>query len=190
MKNWANFRQRFTLKTLTMIRYPTTLFNLQSIDRMNVKSLNIKWLRSQIGIVSQEPVLFSYSIAENIAYGDNTRTVSLEEVEAAAKAANIHSFINTLPKVRTQLVLHYFTSHHITSHHITSRHVTSRHVTSHYITLHYLSLHYVTLRYVMLCYIDWRLQEVKYDRKTTPRMPIIKYNLDRVCEEDCDKMDN
>ena len=142
---------------------------------MNVKSLNIKWLRSQIGIVSQEPVLFSYSIAENIAYGDNTRTVSLEEVEAAAKAANIHSFINTLPKVCTQ-----FVSHHITSHHITSRHVTSHHIT----------FHYITLRYVMLCYIDWKLQEVKYDRKTTQRTPIIKYNLDRVCEEDCDKMDN
>ena len=77
------------------------------------------------------------------------------------------------------------TSHHITSHHITSHHITSRHVTSHHITFHY-----ITLRYVMLCYIDWKLQEVKYDRKTTQRTPIIKYNLDRVCEEDCDKMDN
>ena len=52
-----------------------------------------------MGAVSQEPVLFSYSISENIAYGDNSREVSMEEIEAAAKAANIHSFINTLPKV-------------------------------------------------------------------------------------------
>ena len=52
-----------------------------------------------MGIVSQEPVLFSYSIAENIAYGDNSRIVPFEEIEAAAVSANIHSFINTLPKV-------------------------------------------------------------------------------------------
>lgn len=64
-----------------------------------MKSLNTKWLRGQIGIVSQEPVLFSYSIAENIAYGDNSRMVHLDEIETAAKMANIHSFINTLPKV-------------------------------------------------------------------------------------------
>ena len=77
----------------------------QAVDDLDVKSLNIKWLRSQMGIVSQEPVLFSYSIAENIAYGDNSRQVSLEEIEAAAKAANIHSFINTLPKVCGQLLV-------------------------------------------------------------------------------------
>ena len=50
--------------------------------------------------MSQEPVLFGGSIAENIAYGDNTREVSKDEIEAAAKAANIHSFINSLPMVR------------------------------------------------------------------------------------------
>jgi len=50
--------------------------------------------------VSQEPVLFGCSIAENIAYGDNSREVSKDEIEAAAKAANIHSFINSLPMVR------------------------------------------------------------------------------------------
>jgi len=49
--------------------------------------------------VSQEPVLFGCSIADNIAYGDNSREVGKGEIEAAAKAANIHSFINSLPKV-------------------------------------------------------------------------------------------
>uniref|UniRef100_A0A8C2FUP2 ATP-binding cassette sub-family B member 5 n=1 Tax=Cyprinus carpio TaxID=7962 RepID=A0A8C2FUP2_CYPCA len=62
--------------------------------------LNIHWLRSQIGIVSQEPVLFDCSLAENIAYGDNSRKVSQQEIEEAAKAANIHSFINGLPQVQ------------------------------------------------------------------------------------------
>lgn len=50
--------------------------------------------------MSQEPILFDCSIAENIQYGDNSRVVSQEEVEAAAKAANIHAFIEKLPEVR------------------------------------------------------------------------------------------
>lgn len=52
-----------------------------------------------MGIVSQEPVLFDRSIADNIRYGDNTYTPTIEEVIKAAKAANIHNFIETLPKV-------------------------------------------------------------------------------------------
>uniref|UniRef100_A0A3B3YZG8 ATP-binding cassette, sub-family B (MDR/TAP), member 4 n=1 Tax=Poecilia mexicana TaxID=48701 RepID=A0A3B3YZG8_9TELE len=68
------------------------------IDNVDVKQLNIHWLRSQIGIVSQEPVLFDCTLAENIAYGDNTRKVTMEEIEAAAKAANIHNFIEDLPQ--------------------------------------------------------------------------------------------
>ncbi|MEE6466379.1 hypothetical protein FKM82_006927 [Ascaphus truei] len=67
-------------------------------DDIDAKSLNIQWLRSQIGIVSQEPVLFDCSIAENIAYGDNTRTVPMDEIQRAAQAANIHSFIEELPE--------------------------------------------------------------------------------------------
>lgn len=69
------------------------------LDNVNAKDLNIHWLRSQIGIVSQEPVLFDCTLAENIAYGDNSRTVTMEEIEAAAKAANIHNFIEDLPQV-------------------------------------------------------------------------------------------
>ncbi|XP_055511581.1 ATP-binding cassette, sub-family B (MDR/TAP), member 4 [Leucoraja erinacea] len=68
------------------------------LDNNNIKGLNIQWARAQMGIVSQEPVLFNCSIAENVAYGDNSRIISQEEIEAAAKAANIHSFIETLPQ--------------------------------------------------------------------------------------------
>uniref|UniRef100_A0A8C1JGQ9 ABC-type xenobiotic transporter n=1 Tax=Cyprinus carpio TaxID=7962 RepID=A0A8C1JGQ9_CYPCA len=71
------------------------------MDDNDTKQLNIHWLRSQIGIVSQEPVLFDCSLAENIAYGDNSRKVSQQEIEEAAKAANIHSFINGLPQVQS-----------------------------------------------------------------------------------------
>uniref|UniRef100_A0A7N8XL94 ATP-binding cassette, sub-family B (MDR/TAP), member 4 n=1 Tax=Mastacembelus armatus TaxID=205130 RepID=A0A7N8XL94_9TELE len=73
------------------------------LDNMSIQQLNIHWLRSQIGIVSQEPVLFDCTLAENIAYGDNSRTVTMEEIKAAARAANIHNFIQTLPqKYNTQ----------------------------------------------------------------------------------------
>ncbi len=65
----------------------------------------MSWLRRQIGIVSQEPVLFNCSIRDNIAYGDISREISQEEIENAAKAANIHDFIDTLPKVRTTSVI-------------------------------------------------------------------------------------
>uniref|UniRef100_A0A7N8Y4L8 ATP-binding cassette, sub-family B (MDR/TAP), member 4 n=1 Tax=Mastacembelus armatus TaxID=205130 RepID=A0A7N8Y4L8_9TELE len=72
------------------------------LDNMSIQQLNIHWLRSQIGIVSQEPVLFDCTLAENIAYGDNSRTVTMEEIKAAARAANIHNFIQTLPQYNTQ----------------------------------------------------------------------------------------
>uniref|UniRef100_A0A452US07 Phosphatidylcholine translocator ABCB4 n=1 Tax=Ursus maritimus TaxID=29073 RepID=A0A452US07_URSMA len=67
------------------------------LDGQEAKKLNIQWLRAHLGIVSQEPVLFDCSIAENIAYGDNSRIVPQDEIVKAAKAANIHPFIETLP---------------------------------------------------------------------------------------------
>ena len=69
------------------------------VDGKDVKEYNITWLRSQMGIVTQEPILFAVSLGENIAYGDNTRVVPQDEVIAAAKSANIHTFIQTLPLV-------------------------------------------------------------------------------------------
>lgn len=56
-----------------------------------------------MGLVSQEPILFDCSIAENIQYGDTTRVVTQEEIEEAAKSANIHNFIQTLPEVLSQV---------------------------------------------------------------------------------------
>ena len=62
----------------------------------DVRSLNLKCLRSNIGVVSQEPVLFDTTIAENIAYG-RENGASIEEIQAAAKSANAHNFIMELP---------------------------------------------------------------------------------------------
>ncbi|NXL16344.1 MDR1 protein, partial [Setophaga kirtlandii] len=67
-------------------------------DGFDTKSLHLQWLRSRLGLVSQEPILFDCSIAENIQYGDNSRVVTQEEIEEAAKAANIHAFIEKLPE--------------------------------------------------------------------------------------------
>ena len=69
------------------------------VDNDDIKNLNIRWLRSKIGLVSQEPVLFGYSIRENIAYGDNSREVDMNEIIAASRSANIHNFIDSLPNV-------------------------------------------------------------------------------------------
>uniref|UniRef100_A0A3Q2C9A1 ATP-binding cassette, sub-family B (MDR/TAP), member 11a n=1 Tax=Cyprinodon variegatus TaxID=28743 RepID=A0A3Q2C9A1_CYPVA len=74
------------------------------IDGHPSHNVNVPFLRSQIGIVSQEPVLFDCSIAENIQYGDNTRTISMEEVVEAAKKAHLHDFVMSLPdKYETQV---------------------------------------------------------------------------------------
>ncbi|NXH35695.1 MDR1 protein, partial [Myiagra hebetior] len=67
-------------------------------DGFDTRSLHLQWLRSRLGLVSQEPILFDCSIAENIQYGDNSRVISQEEIEEAAKAANIHAFIEKLPE--------------------------------------------------------------------------------------------
>ena len=71
-----------------------------TFESFDLRDLNLQWLRSQIGIVSQEPVLFDASIAENVRYGALFREVSDEEVIEAAKSANIHSFIESLPQVK------------------------------------------------------------------------------------------
>ena len=50
------------------------------MENQNIESLNLPFVRSKLGIVSQEPVLFDRTIAENIQYGDNNRVVTMEEV--------------------------------------------------------------------------------------------------------------
>jgi len=58
----------------------------------------VPFVRSKLAIVSQEPVLFNKSIADNIRYGNNEATVSMEEVISAARKANIHGFVTALPQ--------------------------------------------------------------------------------------------
>ncbi|PIN20100.1 Multidrug/pheromone exporter, ABC superfamily [Handroanthus impetiginosus] len=66
------------------------------IDGINLKEFQLKWIRSKIGLVSQEPVLFTASIKDNIAYGKDGATT--EEIRAAAELANAAKFIDKLPQ--------------------------------------------------------------------------------------------
>ncbi|XP_074071875.1 bile salt export pump-like isoform X3 [Macrotis lagotis] len=69
-----------------------------TIDGHDSKHVNVQFLRSKIGIVSQEPILFACSIADNIRYGDNNRDVPMEKVIDAAKKAQLHEFVMSLPE--------------------------------------------------------------------------------------------
>ncbi|XP_050205105.1 ABC transporter B family member 11-like [Mercurialis annua] len=66
------------------------------IDGVNLKEFQLKWIREKIGLVSQEPVLFTCSVKDNIAYGKDGAT--LEEIRAAAELANAAKFIQNLPQ--------------------------------------------------------------------------------------------
>ncbi|VAI87390.1 unnamed protein product [Triticum turgidum subsp. durum] len=65
------------------------------LDGVELKDLKLRWLRSQIGLVSQEPALFATSIRENLLLG--REEASQVEMEEAARVANAHSFIIKLP---------------------------------------------------------------------------------------------
>ncbi|MBN1314410.1 MAG: ABC transporter ATP-binding protein [Anaerolineales bacterium] len=82
--------------------YDYTGGNVQ-LDDHELADYPIDWLRRQIGIVEQEPFLFSRSIRENIAYGAG-RQVSIKEIEDAARSAAIHDVILSFPKGYDTLV--------------------------------------------------------------------------------------
>ncbi|KAF7123906.1 hypothetical protein RHSIM_Rhsim12G0140800 [Rhododendron simsii] len=67
------------------------------IDGINLKDFQLNWIREKIGLVSQEPVLFTCSIKDNIAYGKDGAT--LEEIKGAVEIANATKFIDKLPQV-------------------------------------------------------------------------------------------
>ncbi|MGK3995835.1 ABC transporter ATP-binding protein [Sorangium sp. So ce1024] len=72
------------------------------LDGHDLRDLSPTWLRRQIGIVAQEPLLFATSVADNIRYG--RENASDAEVEAAARAANAHDFIARFPEGYRTLV--------------------------------------------------------------------------------------
>lgn len=65
------------------------------MDGIDLREYNVQWLRKVVGIVGQEPVLFSGSIAENI--GQAIDDATMDQIEEAAKSANAHNFISQFP---------------------------------------------------------------------------------------------
>ncbi|KAL3754344.1 hypothetical protein ACJRO7_001558 [Eucalyptus globulus] len=66
-----------------------------TLDGVDIKQLQLKWLRQQMGLVSQEPVLFNETIRANIAYGKDGDATE-QEILAASELANAHKFISDL----------------------------------------------------------------------------------------------
>ncbi|KAJ8319924.1 hypothetical protein KUTeg_001511 [Tegillarca granosa] len=74
------------------------------LDGKNIKDLNVGWLRNNIGVVSQEPVLFDCTISENIRLGNPYATEA--QIREASMMANAHDFISNLPKSKTTITGH------------------------------------------------------------------------------------
>jgi len=83
---------------LTSLIVPGTECGKILLDGVDIKELDVMWLRAQIGLVEQEPVLFSGSVHDNIASGSPTSEASREKVIEAAKIANAHEFIMNMPQ--------------------------------------------------------------------------------------------
>jgi ATP-binding cassette subfamily B (MDR/TAP) protein 1 len=76
------------------------------LDGTEIQKLQLKWFRQQMGLVSQEPVLFNDTIRANIAYGKGGNATEAEII-AAAELANAHKFISSLQQVKyTQFIKH------------------------------------------------------------------------------------
>jgi len=85
----------------TVVEDPASGF-CGAVVRVDIREVTLKSLRKQIGIVTQDTVLFDDSIATNIAYGSPKAT--LQEIEAAARAANAHDFIAALPRAYDTMI--------------------------------------------------------------------------------------
>ncbi|KAJ3385238.1 Multidrug resistance protein 1 [Entophlyctis sp. JEL0112] len=79
-------------------RFYDPLSGKLTLDGTDIKSLNVKWLRQNIGVVSQEPCLFNSSIKQNILLGAPGDSVTETELIEVCKAANCHDFIMQLPQ--------------------------------------------------------------------------------------------
>lgn len=79
-----------------ILRFYDVTSGVVKVDKIDIRSVTQASLRRQIGIVLQDNILFSGTVAENIAFG--CPQASQSEIEAAAQVANVHEFITTLPQ--------------------------------------------------------------------------------------------
>ncbi|CAF5175924.1 unnamed protein product, partial [Rotaria magnacalcarata] len=79
-----------------LLRFYDAIDGQVRLDGINIRELNIQWIRSCFGLVSQEPILFDLTISQNIAYPKENAPI--EDIIEAATKANIHQFIEQLPQ--------------------------------------------------------------------------------------------
>ena len=79
-----------------LVRLHYTPEGTVEVDGVSVAALDLRWLRSNIGAVSQDPTIFAGTVEENIAYAKPG--ASAAEIEVAARAANAHDFISKFPE--------------------------------------------------------------------------------------------
>ena len=72
------------------------------LDGKKLQQYDLKWLRQQIAVVSQEPILFQTTIRQNILFGNES--ASEDDIHRVAKMANAHDFIMKLPDVRRHAI--------------------------------------------------------------------------------------
>ena len=82
-----------------ILRFYDPVSGTVKIDNNELKKLYLPWVRSNMAIVQQEPILFDRTIEENIAYGmaGSSASAKQEDIENSAKLANIHQFVSELP---------------------------------------------------------------------------------------------
>ncbi|KAJ2833707.1 hypothetical protein GGI24_000740 [Coemansia furcata] len=85
----------------TMIGLVERFYDVESgevkVDGVNVREYNVRSLRQQVGVIMQMPILFGYSIYQNIVWGATGEPPTREQVEKACRDANAHDFIMDLP---------------------------------------------------------------------------------------------
>jgi ATP-binding cassette, subfamily B (MDR/TAP), member 1 len=83
------------------------------LDNVDIKTLQLRWFREQIGLVNQEPALFATTILENMLYGKPNATIAEVEAATTASRSNAHSFISLLPNGYNTMVCLYFFDIHV-----------------------------------------------------------------------------
>ncbi|PON64632.1 ABC transporter-like [Parasponia andersonii] len=81
---------------LLLQRFYNSLEGEILLDMISTNKLQLKWLRSQMALVSQEPLLFSTTIKENMLFGKENAT--MEEIVEVSRACDAHNFITQLPQ--------------------------------------------------------------------------------------------
>uniref|UniRef100_A0A915EW78 Uncharacterized protein n=1 Tax=Echinococcus canadensis TaxID=519352 RepID=A0A915EW78_9CEST len=84
-------------KLITIPIFFTPFISQILLDGVDIRDLNVAWLRCQLGVVSQEPNLFAGTVTENILMGKPE--AEFKEVEESAREADAHNFVVTLPEV-------------------------------------------------------------------------------------------